>query len=82
MVLDKITITREGKTDKELYELQELIILIAEAKGFTVGRMTNYPDINPNLPFNVDDTMRKKEPMVIDDVGQVYDPTQCVVCED
>ena len=44
--------------------------------------MTNYPDINPNLPFNVDDTMRKKEPMVIDDVGQVYDPTQCVVCED
>ena len=59
MVLDKITITREGKTDKELYELQELIILIAEAKGFTVGRMTNYPDINPNLPFNVDDTMRE-----------------------
>tara|TARA_R100001244_G_scaffold121317_2_gene90960 strand:- start:53 stop:274 length:222 start_codon:yes stop_codon:yes gene_type:complete len=73
MVLDKITITRKGKTDKELYELQELIILIAEAKGFTVGQLKI---------DNVDDTMREKEPMVIDDVGQVYDPTQCGVCED
>ena len=73
MVLDKITITRKGKTDKELYELQELIILIAEAKGFTVGRLKI---------DNVDDSMREKEPMVIDDVGQVYDPTQCGVCED
>lgn len=38
-------------------------------------------NINPNLPFNVDDTMREEE-LVVDDVGQVYNPTDCKPCDD
>ncbi len=80
MLLDKIIVNKKHHTDEELYELQELIILIAEAKGFTVGRMLTYKgmeEINPKMPFNVDDTMREDEEK---QAKKMF--TNCNTCED
>ena len=80
MLLDKITITKKDKTDEELHELQELIIFLAEAKGFKVSSMLKYEgmeEINPKMPFNVDDTMREDEE---NQAKKMF--TNCNTCED
>jgi|TARA_R100001530_G_C4235387_1_gene133832 hypothetical protein len=59
-MIEKITIKRGSQSEKDVDDFKEWIMTKAKQLGFEIITISEQP-INPNIPFNVDDSLREEE---------------------
>ena len=59
-MIEKIKIKRGSQSEKDVDDFKEWIMTKAKHLGFEIITISEQP-INPNIPFNVDDSLREEE---------------------
>jgi len=59
-MIEKIKIKRGSQSEKDVDDFKEWIMTKAKQLGFEIITISEQP-INPNIPFNVDDSLREEE---------------------